>query len=457
MTNAAEEAFVYIAGREAGRLRRDTGFDLAFEYADGYDGVSLSVAMPVDRQSFAGPQVTHWFKGLLSGSDLVIDALASNAHCSPQDVFSLITQNGGDLPGAVQVFTHPREGAADKSGHYESISDEAIGCRLREIIQAERNGSAHCWSKPDECWSLSGNQGKISLHKGADGKWMRCLDGATSTYIVKPGVSWMKNQALVEAICMRATHHLGILTAKVDIEDFAGVQAIVIKRFDRADGPQGVIRLHQEDLCQALRKDPDRKYADEGGPTTADIAELLRKVCPEEDRWLFADYLLINHLLSATDGHCKNYSLIMTGDGPRLAPQYDLASNIPYMSKQRYQPYKTALSIGGESRIGRLRETSLRKCASQFRLDGDRLYERALELCDALPAAVDQATADFHSAEGVEAISKELVPKVSCLCSDVRANLIAPDYSNSRPRYYDYHDDSYSIGSYQGKGSHSEY
>lgn len=45
--------------------------------------------------------------------------------------------------------------------------------------------------------------------------------------------------------------------------------------------------------------------------------------------------------------------------------------------------------------------------------------------------------------------SKVLVPKVACLCQDVGANLIAPNYTNSRPRYFDYVDNSYAVGSYQ--------
>ena len=36
-------AYVYIAGREVGHLRREGSFDLTFDYVDGYDATTLSV------------------------------------------------------------------------------------------------------------------------------------------------------------------------------------------------------------------------------------------------------------------------------------------------------------------------------------------------------------------------------------------------------------------------------
>ena len=449
MAATVEEAYVYIAGREVGCLRKDVGLDLAFEYVDGYDGIPLSVGMPTGVRRFDGPRVTNWFKGLLPGSEPVLKALARQADCPPYDTFSLVLEKGADLPGAVQVLPYHSDEVVSRGGHYVRVSKEEIGQRLREIVQAERDGRSHAWASPGEHWSLSGNQGKISLRKASDGSWLRCLDGASSNYIIKPGVSWLSRQALVEALCMRAMRYVNIRTAEVNVEDFAGLQAIAIERYDRVAVGDEVIRIHQEDLCQALGKDPDRKYADEGGPTSEVMADLIGKVCPRDDVWDFAEYLLVNHLLSATDGHSKNYSLLMGPTGIRLAPQYDLASNVPYIDRSRYQPYKTALSIGGENRIGKLRETNLRKCARQFGLDEGRLFDRALELCETLPAALDHAALDLHDAVGIDSVAKVLVPKVACLCQDVSANLVAPNYTNSRPRYFDYVDDSYAVGSYQ--------
>jgi serine/threonine-protein kinase HipA len=35
-----------------------------------------------------------------------------------------------------------------------------------------------------------------------------------------------------------------------------------------------VLRVHQEDLCQALSVPPDRKYGNEGGPGVERVASL---------------------------------------------------------------------------------------------------------------------------------------------------------------------------------------
>ena len=39
-----------------------------------------------------------------------------------------------------------------------------------------------------------------------------------------------------------------------------------------------------------------------------------------------------NWLIGNTDGHSKNYGLLLDGSRPRLAPLYDLNSLAPYMN-----------------------------------------------------------------------------------------------------------------------------
>ena len=56
---------------------------------------------------------------------------------------------------------------------------------------------------------------------------------------------------------------------------FGKTRALVIERFDRRWTKDGrLLRVPQEDCCQALSTPPGRKYQNEGGPGMTDILKL---------------------------------------------------------------------------------------------------------------------------------------------------------------------------------------
>jgi serine/threonine-protein kinase HipA len=113
-------------------------------------------------------------------------------------------------------------------------------------------------------------------------------------------------------------------TVKTRVARFGDEAAIVVDRYDRYPDAGRVMRVHQEDLCQALGAPPTKKYQSDGGPTARDIAELLRRAMstPGADRAVqrFADALIWNWLIGGTDGHAKNYSLLLQGQRSRAGP-----------------------------------------------------------------------------------------------------------------------------------------
>lgn len=54
--------------------------------------------------------------------------------------------------------------------------------------------------------------------------------------------------------------------------------AIAVRRYDRLWSDGRWLRVHQEDLCQALGVPPMNKYQNEGGPSPERIVGLLRDV-----------------------------------------------------------------------------------------------------------------------------------------------------------------------------------
>ena len=53
--------------------------------------------------------------------------------------------------------------------------------------------------------------------------------------------------------------------------------------------------------------------------------------------------------MGGTDGHAKNYSLLLAGDQVRLAPLYDIASALPYGTHEK--KLRLAMKIGDDYRV----------------------------------------------------------------------------------------------------------
>jgi serine/threonine-protein kinase HipA len=187
-----------------------------------------------------------------------------------------------------------------------------------------------------------------------------------------------------------------LTVARSEVQWFGPEVCIVVERFDRIPAARGsrlAARVHQEDVCQALAVHPRRKYQNDGGPTPAQIVELVRRfsTAPGEDVATFVDALALNWLLAGTDAHAKNYALLHQAHGRgRLAPLYDIASVLPYPDLDPRRA-KLAMKIGGEYRLFAIAARHVRKLASELALDVDEVMGRFQALADAAPDAITAA------------------------------------------------------------------
>ena len=133
-----------------------------------------------------------------------------------------------------------------------------------------------------------------------------------------------------EHLCQTAAATLGLDAAPTSLEVFEDEICLVTERFDRHWDDGEVRRRHFEDLCQALGHAPNRRYQSYGGPTPEQIITLLSDETDPDDARRFFLSLFYNWLIGNTDGHAKNYGLLLDGPQPRLAPLYDLSSAAPY-------------------------------------------------------------------------------------------------------------------------------
>ncbi len=177
------------------------------------------------------------------------------------------------------------------------------------------------------------------------------------------------------------------------------------------------MRIHQEDVCQALSVFPKDKYESSGGPRAADIVRLLRETSGDRgDRNIkhFTDGLIANYLLGALDAHAKNYGVMLSGDQARLAPLYDVASGYPYDSSTQTGLRFAAMRIGKESQFGKIEPRHWERFAAETGLDPKALCARVYELATILPDAVSDTIR--AEAPAADELGRRLLDKLAWMC-----------------------------------------
>lgn len=235
---------------------------------------------------------------------------------------------------------------------------------------------------------------------------------------VRAGVLTQSDTGL-RYLTMRLAKMCGIPSEEVSYQEFCGQPAVVITRYDRVVTKAGVRRIHQEDFCQALSVTPEKKYAEDGGPSTPDVLHVLAKTSePMRSTASFAAMLFFNYLMGAPDAHAKNYSILYPRAGVSLlAPLYDVASGLPYDLTDR-RPLRMAMSIGGENHLGFVDKTHVERFADMAALEREACLNLMANLCDRIVTFLPDAVAEAveHGARGIDELASRLVPRVESHC-----------------------------------------
>jgi serine/threonine-protein kinase HipA len=126
-----------------------------------------------------------------------------------------------------------------------------------------------------------------------------------TTHILKPPTGHFDGHAENEHLCLRLAQQLGMPAAQSRVMRFGEEIAIVIERYDRQQIGNQIIRVHQEDVCQALGIMPTKKYQNEGDAGATQIIELLRTYSTDRDADIetFVEAVAFNWLIVGTDAH----------------------------------------------------------------------------------------------------------------------------------------------------------
>ncbi len=337
---------VWFYGSKAGRLVQNDSGRLQFAYDTDYRKSKrpwpLSVSMPLGQAEFDDRIARPFFSGLLP-EDLIRKRIAAILGVSEKNPFSMLEIVGGECAGAISLYpegTQPhRENPDDIQIFDEQHLDEIFEHLKRRPLFAGEEGIR---------LSLAGAQDKLAVRMIGD-KLALMRGGAPTTHILKtlisgrPGIT---DSVHNELFCLMLAARCGISAPRAQMRHTPKEPYLLVERYDRKWHGNDVIRLHQEDFCQALSIPPENKYEREGGPGISACLDEIQKdsVQPLPDRIAFLNTLILNYLIGNADAHGKNFSFLYEEGKPRLAPAYDLLSTVVYPDLAT----KMAMKIGGK-------------------------------------------------------------------------------------------------------------
>lgn len=392
---------VYLNSRLVGHLLKEPGGATSFRYDNSWLGwenaIPVSLSLPLREDAYRGAPVSAVFENLLPDSESLRRRVAERVGAEGSDAYSLLAAIGRDCVGALQ-FTADEVGERGAAIEGDPLDDAAIEKLLRSLGQAPLGLSRD----DDFRISVAGAQEKTALLW--DGKrWCKPLGTTPTTHILKPQIGEMpngidlSNSVENEFYCLRLLATFGLPVNDASIKTFGKTAALVIERFDRRWTRDGrLLRLPQEDCCQALSVPPSRKYQSDGGSGLVQILDLLKgSDTPDEDRKTVFKAQILFWLIGATDGHAKNFSIFLGPGGTyRLTPFYDILSAQPSLDARQIElkQMKLAMAVGNKNhyRIDRIQGRHFFETGNRAGLSRTTVLAVINEIAGAADAAMER-------------------------------------------------------------------
>lgn len=311
----------------------------------------ISCSLPVAR-SWSNASV--YLRGLLpEGRHL--QAAASAAGVTTADTYGLLARYGRDVAGAMIITRHDDEPDASKWG-FETYTEQTLGAAIDNLASDDP-------VVPDDNeLSIAGLQNKILLVRHDD-TWARPTSGRPSTHILK--IDDPRHPGLIQAehAALQLAQDVGLSNTNPMLETVNGRDCIIVERYDRINADGAIMRIHQEDACQALgiNHEANRgrgKYEASGGPSYRQIAELLHENAndAEAQLGLLAKYMTYTRMIGNADAHGKNTAFLHDEAGTtELTPLYDTVPTVLW-PKLRIEP---AMKIGDASSLNDVTHSDL--------------------------------------------------------------------------------------------------
>lgn len=228
--------------------------------------------------------------------------------------------------------------------------------------------------------SLGGARPKAVV-EDADGLWIAKFNRGDDAW----------NQARVEHAMLELAKVCGIRTAKSRVENVAGRDVLLVKRFDRHGSEHGYLRARMMSGLTILRTEDTHRHRDRWSYVL--LAEELRRISaqPKHDAAELFRRMVFNSLISNNDDHPRNHAAVAPDSDWRLSPAYDLTP-FPQVSLERRD---LALNCGDLGRYANVHNL-LSQCA-RFHLE----TEEAAVIIDSMESRVKVCWHEIARREGV--------------------------------------------------------
>jgi serine/threonine-protein kinase HipA len=338
-------------------------YDPTWTQSDQGRPLSLSLPFTPGNRPHRGEQVRAYFENLLPDSKDIRERIARRFNTGSTDAFQLLAEVGRDCVGSLEILPEGQVSDGTAPLQSEPLSEAQVA----QVLRSATTPNAMGWEGDADDFriSIAGAQEKTALllHEG---RWCLPRGSTPTTHIFKLPLGLiggmkldMRNSVENEWLCALVLKEFSLSVADCRPMQFEDVKALVVERFDRAwwthpSGDTRLIRLPQEDMCQATGVPPEAKYEADGGPGMDRIMEVLDgSMTREQDKRDFFKAQLLFWMLCATDGHAKNFSLFLRPGGRyQLTPLYDVLSAYPVLGEgpAKISPFKAKMAMAVRSK-----------------------------------------------------------------------------------------------------------
>ncbi|OLF60223.1 serine/threonine protein kinase [Aeromonas veronii] len=353
---------VAMNGDVVGTLYRDTKGAMSFQYTPDWvsepGARAISLSLPLGHGRISGKEVFNFFSNLLPDSEAIIARMQARFQVETAHPFDLLASVGRDCVGAIQLYP-PGE---DIPSVMDTLAEPLDEGQIEALLEGYQMAPLGMEEGADFRISLAGAQEKTALLWYQD-RWQRPQGSTPTSHIFKLPIGRIEHHNIDlrescenEWLCLRIAREFGFPVANAELAVFGKKRVLIVERFDRRWSRNGnwLMRLPQEDCCQALGIAPALKYESHGGPGIEAIMRLLLgSRLAVQDRELFFKSQILFWMLAAIDGHGKNFSLFIEPESSfRMTPLYDVMSAFPIFETGGIaaKKAKMAMALQGRNR-----------------------------------------------------------------------------------------------------------
>ncbi|OGB32507.1 MAG: hypothetical protein A3F78_04090 [Burkholderiales bacterium RIFCSPLOWO2_12_FULL_61_40] len=331
----------------------------------------------------------QWFFDNLLPEDRVRTAIAASARIAQADAFALLEYLGAESAGALTLV--PGAGAVPPTMGWQPLPDVELSRRIQNLPNTPIATTG------PKRMSLAGAQHKLLV--GWDGVALsEPLGNTPSTHILKPAhlSPDYPHSVINEYAMMCLARRVGLEVPPV-WRHCCPQPVYIVERFDRGPAPSDpatMERSHVIDVCQLLNAAPTFKYQQATLDSLAKAVSFSRNRISTRQglfRWLLFNVLIGNH-----DNHLKNISLLVSPEGARLAPTYDLLSTAvyhtplyPLHTTSPWPEVELAIPLPGQSRFSAVTRQGMVAAGVALGLSASMCEREITSMADRIVADMD--------------------------------------------------------------------